>query len=152
MEKEIETPQDSNNYKEIDPYDQSIHTVELRGIYFLFKSKQIVYIGKSENIHNRAYNHIRTKNFDNYSFIEIKDKNINIGELELFYIKKYKPFYNITGLMQELQLSIDTKTNSELTDKEKAYKKHRTSIIEEKIKNKQEIEERMKWFTEEITK
>lgn len=68
---------------------------EARGIYFLIKGSEIVYIGKSEsNIFDRISVHNKNKDFDEYSYELIDDKDINLDKIESDYIAKFTPKYN----------------------------------------------------------
>ncbi len=67
----------------------------LRGIYFLYRGEDLVYIGCSGNIQTRIYQHLFDKEFDSYKYIEIGG-NINLEEIERQLITKHKPIYNFT--------------------------------------------------------
>jgi len=64
------------------------------GIYCLFMDKKIVYIGKSVNIDIRVNTHNNEdfKVFDEYSYIEVDEKHLDVFERIL--INKYLPKYN----------------------------------------------------------
>ena len=72
----------------------------LCGVYFLYnKNKEIIYIGKSNNIYNRIKTHIRLnyKNFKNFfcsfDFLETPDE-LTALLLESKEIKFYEPLFN----------------------------------------------------------
>lgn len=74
------------------------------GVYYFYDSKEeIIYIGKSRNIHQRVITHLR--NSSSKRAMEMKDRIADIGYevtgseliallLESYEIKKYKPVYN----------------------------------------------------------
>lgn len=68
----------------------------IKGIYFLYKNNDIVYIGQTKNLISRLAVHLADKNkdFDSYKFLELPH-NMNLNKLERFLIKKFKPEYNI---------------------------------------------------------
>ena len=67
-----------------------------RGIYFLYKEDELVYIGMTTNFSSRLNSHIAddTKEFDSYRFLDVND-NVNLNNIEEKYIRKYKPLYNV---------------------------------------------------------
>jgi len=69
--------------------------VKESGIYFLLDKEEIVYIGKSTNIIKRVTEHFSEgiKKFNLYSYIPVEVDSLS--EAEDFFIKKYKPKYNI---------------------------------------------------------
>lgn len=62
-------------------------------IYFLIKNEEVVYVGQTSKGLCRIYQHLDNKDFDKIYLLWVKDKN-ELNKLELFYILKYKPFYN----------------------------------------------------------
>jgi len=80
----------------LDPHKLTKHPVEniKRGIYFLFKDDELVYVGKSENILGRIGTHTKEKQglFDHYAYF-VTDGDI--GRLEAEYIHKYDPILNV---------------------------------------------------------
>ena len=64
-----------------------------RGIYFLFDKGEIVYVGQSDFIEKRVFEHLSTKLFDSYSFIEYSQEYI-LSDIEADFILKIKPRYN----------------------------------------------------------
>lgn len=71
--------------------------IPVQGIYFLYDTHELVYIGLSADIVKRVIQHEKTKVFTDYSFIEIED----IREamlIERTLIDKFKPKYNKDGL------------------------------------------------------
>ena len=69
------------------------HTITSKiGIYFMYDcNHELVYIGRSNSIIKRVYSH-RNKSFRFYKYIECKKDEL--GLLEKYYIKKYKPKLN----------------------------------------------------------
>lgn len=67
-------------------------------VYFLFHNHKIVYIGKTNNIQNRIYQHKMEsiKTFTDFRCIRFpSDEEAIINEVE--YIKHYLPKYNIAN-------------------------------------------------------
>lgn len=69
--------------------------IKYGGVYFLLKDKEIVYVGKSENIPNRLMNHLKDglKDFDSYYSILV-DNQDEMGAMEAYYITTIKTKYN----------------------------------------------------------
>ena len=68
------------------------------GIYFLFDTNELVYIGKGWNCLLRIAEHTRKesdKKFTSWNYIRIDDKN-EYNRIEKELIKKHKPKYNKT--------------------------------------------------------
>lgn len=65
------------------------------GLYFLYKERNLVYIGKSKNIFYRIGTHIKegVKDFDNWRYLEINDEE-EMTEKETFLINIFQPKYN----------------------------------------------------------
>lgn len=63
-----------------------------RGIYFLFKNYELIYIGQSEDIFKRVPEHRGSKDFNNWLYIEYENENLNNVEAE--FILKYQPKEN----------------------------------------------------------
>lgn len=78
-------------------YDEIIKEADgnkiLCGIYFLINQNDVVYIGQSVNIHSRIAQHKNNKKFDKFSYIECGKPELS--HLEVKYIKKFKPKYNL---------------------------------------------------------
>lgn len=78
-----------------------------KGIYFLFNSDRLVYIGKSEIGVQRIYQH-NDKEFDTYKFLDLPDySKPQIVELETILIAIFNPAYNRQSLPAGLQKMID---------------------------------------------
>ena len=76
---------------------KSINSVyPIRGIYFLIDKEEIVYIGKSKDIHFRISTHLENpdKIFTHYYIIKTNLKTNRSLWLESEYIMKFKPKYN----------------------------------------------------------
>ena len=107
-----------NNYLYIDLEKLSFNQISIKkGIYFLYKNSQLVYIGKTKNLYQRLNDHLKNDNkiFDTYKFIEITNNETNIVEIETFFIQKFQPLYNKLKKKK-------TKRNSKLE-----YKKYKNS-------------------------
>lgn len=64
------------------------------GIYFLFLGEEIVYVGKSVEIHNRLKTHIENKRFSYCTAINTPRNLIHV--LEIIYIALLSPIFNQT--------------------------------------------------------
>lgn len=62
------------------------------GIYFLFQSSNLVYVGQSVDIHARLSAHVRKKEFDRYTVIPCQPDQLN--EMEADYIVYFNPPLN----------------------------------------------------------
>ncbi len=89
--------------------------------YFLNKEKQIIYVGKSTNMYNRAIGHFRAdtpkakkmlNDLYNVDFVETGSELIALL-LEAEEIKKHKPQYNIRRKNPEFTHCIDTFTDEQ---------------------------------------
>ncbi len=78
---------------------ETIPFKEIRGIYFLYRGKELVYIGSSLSIIKRINEHFKQKKkeFDSYKFLELNG-TIDLIGAESRFIYKYKPIYNIQNL------------------------------------------------------
>lgn len=68
-----------------------------RGIYFLIKGDEIVYVGKSEHdVFNRIRFHEKDpeKDFDSFTYEKYEDENVNLDTVETKYIRMFYPKYN----------------------------------------------------------
>ena len=76
--------------------ETAIAVTSARGLYFLIRKNEIVYVGQSENVHARVMKHYAegTKKFDSYSYILITSGNLDYIEGE--YILEIEPQYNTT--------------------------------------------------------
>ena len=79
--------------------------MKIRGIYWLLKYNEIVYVGQSENIYKRVYQH-NDKEFDSWSYKEVLEENLN--ELESNLIIKIRPKLNKTIPQNEKFISVDS--------------------------------------------
>jgi hypothetical protein len=71
------------------------------GIYFLYDNNELVYIGKSTNIHIRINTHRKNKQFDSYSILKCCEDDLKIYERIL--INKYLPKYNIDMVTKKIK-------------------------------------------------
>lgn len=63
------------------------------GVYFLVRDNEIVYVGRSVSVIDRLHTHRKDgKNFNRVFFIECTKEEL--GELEMHYIRKFKPKLN----------------------------------------------------------
>jgi predicted GIY-YIG superfamily endonuclease len=70
----------------------------VRGVYFLYQGKEIVYIGMSDkNIMERICAHTEDteKGFDSFTFNSHGGTKKQIEHIEKLMIKKYNPKYNV---------------------------------------------------------
>lgn len=73
--------------------------VFLKGVYFLYCGKDIVYVGKSNDIYRRIYEHSSgrakgtKKEFDSWEYFEFED-DISMSKFEEFCISLFNPKYN----------------------------------------------------------
>lgn len=64
---------------------------KLRGVYFLIRHNEIVYVGQAADIISRVYHHTQKKVFDSFSYLECEG-DMNLIEAE--YILRFFPVYN----------------------------------------------------------
>lgn len=90
-----DTPQD-NGIPEILSGIEGIKPLKrIRGVYFLFLNEQIVYIGQSNNVHQRIQDHISQKEKDfNKVFYQPVPPDVDILAVEKQYILHFRPKYN----------------------------------------------------------
>lgn len=72
-------------------------SVNLTGIYFLFRKGRLIYIGQTTNLHSRLSSHVQKK-YDYVRFIECDESQLN--EYETRWINR---FY-IHGKFSELKV------------------------------------------------
>lgn len=72
-----------------------VDTEKMSGVYFLYDEDELVYVGQTDFLYGRLAVHKTDKKFDKFSFYPINDRNEK-NLLEWFYIKKFKPIYNIS--------------------------------------------------------
>lgn len=79
------------------------------GVYFLIDDLEIVYVGQSENVHDRLSAHIRLKEkqFDSFHFVECHPALLN--ELEHSYIAALQPKHNIRMNLRAAKRPLDAK-------------------------------------------
>lgn len=71
------------------------------GVYFLYLSDNVVYVGKSKNINQRIHEHLKSKKFDYYRVFEC-DESL-IGLYERIFINKLKPILNCDSLTNKIK-------------------------------------------------
>ncbi len=65
-------------------------------IYFLCKNERVVYVGQSENVHQRLVEHMKSKDFDAVFYLRVPAHKMN--KIESALISYLKPEYNKSGL------------------------------------------------------
>ena len=65
-------------------------------IYFLCKNERVVYVGQSENVHQRLVEHMKFKDFDAVFYLRVPAHKMN--KIESALISYLKPEYNKSGL------------------------------------------------------
>lgn len=65
-------------------------------IYFLCRENKVVYVGQAENVHQRLFEHMKTKLFDAVFYIRVQANKMN--KIESALIAHLKPEYNRTSL------------------------------------------------------
>ena len=89
-----------------------------KGIYFLYKDSEIVYIGKStSNISGRLTAHLQDKEFDKVIVYEI-ESDADIALAEIYLILKHNPKYNQESKCED-RLSISVQGISNIMCNEK---------------------------------
>jgi hypothetical protein len=78
--------------KEIIKHRQKLSESAIVGVYFLIKSRTIVYVGQSIDIRRRIVDHTKDKDFDSFSFLECRKEELSI--YESLYIHVFKPTLN----------------------------------------------------------
>ena len=75
--------------------EMAIPARRVSGVYILLDKDEIVYVGKSNNVHARVVTHITDfpcyGQFDSYAVVETQDE---LDLMEIAYITKYKPKFN----------------------------------------------------------
>ncbi|MFA5401424.1 MAG: hypothetical protein WC359_13325 [Dehalococcoidia bacterium] len=111
----------------------------IRGIYFLLKDNEIVYVGKSDNVMKRISQHIVAdeKMFDSYCVLPVKDEDLSTVEAR--YIWEFAPRHNKSVPKNE-----HCKT---LTEVRLMYSDYGLSLLDiEEIAYEYNIEHRSKWY------
>lgn len=88
------------------------------GIYFLYNSGQLIYIGKSLDILGRINQHTKTKKFDRYSFEEVPKSEL--AQVEKACIEYYLPKLNTA--LNPIANTNRIKIDFELKENHAAYK------------------------------
>jgi hypothetical protein len=67
------------------------------GVYFLIFADEVVYVGKSVELHSRVtMHHARWKQFDSYTYIPCAPESLDA--LERHYIRELQPRLNVAGV------------------------------------------------------
>lgn len=75
----------------------------VRGIYFLYKDAELVYIGKSEvNVYKRIEEHKAVKSFTHFKILEIPS-HVNLRDIEYNLIKHFMPSLNKESWVEQLR-------------------------------------------------
>ena len=116
----------------------------INGIYFLFDTDNLVYIGYSSDCEGRVLTHRKDKKFDAYSIIELNLSKLEMLKLEDRYIQKYKPALNKTIKM--------VATKKELTEHEKIIAKNIGSLIQKQkvVLDDYEADDLEYWTSDEL--
>lgn len=81
----------------------------LSAVYFLIKDGRVAYVGQSINVHQRLDEHRKKKSYDRFFILPCDVERLR--SLELFYIKEFKPEYNMdTASMSMRRLKIPHST------------------------------------------
>jgi hypothetical protein len=69
----------------------------IKGVYFLFRDRKLLYIGESECVTTRIGQHIQdgVKNFDSYKIIPVETSTADRKRLEKKLIKRHSPPLNV---------------------------------------------------------
>jgi len=70
-------------------------------VYFLFKNKQLVYIGETTSLGARLGAHKKDKDFDEIAYIEVLEEDRML--IESVNINYHRPLYNKSGIFSEEQ-------------------------------------------------
>lgn len=92
------------------------------GVYFLFLKNKLVYIGKSVDIKARLKKHRKNKEFDEYTFIVMPEKSIDL--YERFFLDKYQPILNNDNQTIMAEFERDIKSNLYFGKVIHHFKKH----------------------------
>jgi hypothetical protein len=82
-----------SRYKHIQRvFPELVSTINVEGIYFLFRRGKLVYVGKSKHMYKDIMHNLYSdrKKFDFFSYLPCKNKD----EMKKMYVKKYKPRHN----------------------------------------------------------
>jgi hypothetical protein len=87
---------------ELEPFAQKIKHLSMTeikrcGIYFLYREKALLYIGKSLNYRARVSEHARTKDFDEAYILPLNVDNKRLLKIESMLIDFFCPPLNIKG-------------------------------------------------------
>lgn len=139
------------NYMNLENVDlqllPKVKTKDIRCIYFLYRSEELVYIGKSISLFGRIFQHIMNKNkeFDSLRYLEVPDF-VDLDKLEIEFIIKYRPIYNIqikNKYERKLVSAQEKLTSRKLKEEqrileEKQKKQNKKLALEKKQKEKKE--------------
>jgi GIY-YIG catalytic domain. len=90
---EDKLPIEISNIKELFKIPSSLYNSGTC-IYFLCNKNQVVYVGQSENVHQRLLQHIKDKEFDSVFYLRVPANKMDKYEKSL--IIHLKPKYNKT--------------------------------------------------------
>jgi len=104
----------------------------MNAVYLLCYAEEVVYVGKSINVKNRIANHRSSdKLFDSVVVIEIPNE-ADMYILEVVFINKYKPMYNIESKAEE-HMTLSVKIADSTVASVKEYSLGNGGISEEDI-------------------
>lgn len=89
------------------PLPKPVKEFPYNGVYFLIKDNEVVYVGKSKDVHSRVMTHLvdKEKDFDSYSYILLENAH-DRDVTECFYIETLAPKYNNSFSEKHLLLEV----------------------------------------------
>lgn len=70
-------------------------------VYYLWRGTEIVYIGKTKDLHQRARDHRSAKSYDRMTYASLDDES-SMRRRELEDISKYHPVLNRRGVVPQV--------------------------------------------------
>lgn len=90
-------------YQELDELRKhSKHIDHLAGVYLLWLNDELVYVGQSINGTSRIMDHRKDKVYNRYTWISVSLEELD--DIERFFIKKYRPKYNVSNPRYSLKV------------------------------------------------
>lgn len=76
------------------PFDNCppLHAADYAGVYFLFRRRSIVYVGKTKSVAQRIAQHLGSKNFDGVMVMRVPEELL--GTIEMSWIRQLRPKLN----------------------------------------------------------
>lgn len=94
------------------------------GVYFLFNRGKLIYVGQSLNIMRRVGDHLSSKQFDSYSYVEIEPARLALAE-RMF----------IDSLNPSLNQSLNTRVTTSPVHARECHQIPQTSPAQLRLKN-----------------